>query len=118
MSLTLRVGLLVGLFGLSAGAAPALAGGKDDYEYQVRFEPKQPTLGENYVMHIQVWNNDTRYSLRVRAGILKLPDGDKLLSTRTLERRIEPGGTHTFRFDVYCGTEKGSISYDLAAGWE
>jgi hypothetical protein len=94
------------------------AGGKKDYEYRITFEPKTPVLGDNYNMYIRVWNNDPTYAMIFRATILKLPDGDKLLGARTLEQRVPPGASHVFRFDIFCGTEEGQVTYDLSAAWE
>lgn len=111
-------------FGLLLGAVASWsttashAGGKQDYEYAVRFEPKQPTLGKTYRMHIQVWNNDPRYREIFRAAILKLPEKDRLVGAKTLEQRVDPKGTHTFTFEILCGTERGNITYDLSAAWE
>ncbi|MFO0970239.1 MAG: hypothetical protein U0793_32215 [Gemmataceae bacterium] len=91
---------------------------KKDYEYKVTFEPARPTLGKNYKMLIQVWNNDARFSLRFGAIVLKLPEGDRLVSARSAEQLVRPGGSYTFRFEVVCGAERGSITYDLSALWE
>lgn len=105
------------LFSDSVATSNVHAGGSD-LEYKIWFEPKTPVIGSTYKMHIQVWNADPHFAQHVRAAIYKLPEKDRLLSPSKQQQRLMPRGSHTFVFEIQCGSEKGNITWDVVPEWD
>src|SRR5262245_40935475 len=86
--------------GFVAEMAPAQAAA-NDYNYTSWLNPRAPRVGTNYALFVEFRNNSGR-AMIFRTVVNSVPAGDQLISPSSQARHVAPGGTFTFRFDIYC----------------
>jgi hypothetical protein len=89
----------------------------DDYTSRSWINPRDPQIGETYVLVVRVTNRSDSWIL-FRPRIDSLPRGDVLLGTRSLQASVPPGATQEFRFYVRCGVLGGTVRHSVSAQWD
>lgn len=86
------------------------------YRSESWLNPRDPLIGENYVLGVRVTNISVR-KIAFTVTVTSVPIGDLLLNSPSWRVVAAPGQSGTVRFNINCGVEGGRVLYGVRACW-
>jgi hypothetical protein len=87
---------------------------KSDYTHTASLSPQAPAVGTYYALYVTFTNHSNR-TILFEVSVDSVPLGDQLVSAKSQQQYVAAGQSHTFRFDIYCGVDGGTVNWSHRA---